>query len=197
MRRFSLQTFFLAIMLIAALLALGTVQYRYWKLESEVVLLRKEVGHLGPIDPNRINIIQVPTPNEPLVWKWRIYVPAGMRFDAGITFNDIPPHGVPNAPFSALAMESNENGILLTAAITPDTPNGNNITLSIGTGCMIGNRTNLPLADWFAESSESEIVGTGGPETFSFDQTITLIRYRLCDPKTGVTPTGDARGFMI
>lgn len=200
MRRFSLQTFLLVVMLCAALLALGLVQFRYRKLETEVVRLRKEVGHLGTIDPDRINIIQVPTPAEPLVWKWRIYVPPGTKCDRYIQFNGIPENGIPDFTggcSSTVQFASTEEGELITVAAVAGPDGRYSIHFTGGdSGGICGGQ---PI-EVFTGNGSTMTLGGDGVLTLDCDKPIVLIKRRLMEP-TGPgsysTPKGDARGFMI
>ena len=200
MRRFSLKTFLLLVMLCGALLALDLVQFRYRKLETEVVRLRKEVGHLGPIDPNRFNIVQVPTPTEPLVWKWRIRAPLGKRCEWFIQFNGIPEEGLPDFDLgcsSRAQFASTEDGELLTVALV-ENPDGR-YAISF-TGTELSARCGGQPLEILDGPGETNTAGAEGTQSFKADEPIVLIRRRVMEP-TGVNsfslPQGEARGFMI
>lgn len=198
MRSFSLKTFLAAVVFLALLLAYGTLQYRYWKLEAEVLQLRLEGGHLVPIDKRRVNVIQVPS-SDPNLLRWRIYAPPGTEFDYRYGINGIPEEGLSYAlALGGFEIESTENGILFTFEVTPSNEGGHDLVFMLGNHEFLRAGTDKPLSEWFDGGSyTSQTAGNSGAEAFDFDQPIVLVRRRMTDPKTRMTPKGDARGFMI
>lgn len=144
MRSFSLKSFIAGIAFLALLLAFGTLQYRYWKLEAEVVDLRMEGGHLVPSDLGRVNVIQVPT-SDPNTLKWRIYAPPGTEFHHGVRVNNIPKDGVPKPEVSGgFSMESVEHGVLCTLEVSEEGDESSYMAFRIGTAHSLGGPENPP-----------------------------------------------------
>lgn len=77
--RFSLTT----LVLLTTITALAITVFLQWRevgpLRDEVRRLRDEVGEISLGDRDKIHAIRVHTP-EPLVWKWRVWLPAGRRY---------------------------------------------------------------------------------------------------------------------
>ena len=65
------------------------------KLRAENRRLRNEVGELSINDPAKFYAMAVPM-DEPFTWKWRVWIPAGRRFDLNYTSENIPSAGFPN-----------------------------------------------------------------------------------------------------
>lgn len=86
----------LSFLLMVAILAIGL---QYWltrqKLATankELAKLHSEVGHLEISDPNKIQIVQIPTQNAGR-WRWRIRVPNGKDVQLFATRGMIPAQG--------------------------------------------------------------------------------------------------------
>ncbi len=63
-------------------------------MRSELHALRDETGRLSIEDPTKLYAMGVRT-NEPLHWKWRIWVPEGAKVFLGAEWGEIPATGVP------------------------------------------------------------------------------------------------------
>ncbi len=197
MRSFSLKTFLVAIIVLALLLAYGTLQCRYWKLEAEVLQLRIEGGHLVPVDKRRVNVIEVPS-SDPMLFQWRIYAPPGTVFDYGLAINDIPERGLPKrySGGEGLVIKPIESGVLFTFEIIPEDDGGHDLVLGLGSLYIERTSMQLPLGEWFRGSHSSYTTGSEGAQAFEYDDPIILYRRRMYD-SWNVPPQGDARGFMI
>lgn len=64
---------------IAAIAANVVTTQRLRKVTAERDRLRQELGALSIDNPSQIAVIRVPG-DEPLTWRYRVYVPAGMRY---------------------------------------------------------------------------------------------------------------------
>lgn len=197
MRSFSLKTFLVAIIVLALLLAYGTLQYKYWKLEAEVVRLRLQTGRLFPINKNLVNVVNIPIPQQNL-FRWRIYVPPHTRFDGGIQFNDIPAHGVPDVEmFSDLEIESVDGGVLLTAVMTRASVGENEISLRIGDRFVMSNNTDISPDEWLYRPDATIMAGSSRTEVFEYGEPIILIHHKVSNPKANTIPDDKSIGFMI
>jgi hypothetical protein len=99
--RFSL----LSALLLMTVAGLAIIVVRLWRevgpLRAEVAQLRNETGRLSVGDPTRVHAIEVRT-REPLLWKWRVWVPEGQKnVLARYYFGKIPSSGIPAASGSA------------------------------------------------------------------------------------------------
>jgi len=85
-------------LLLMTILGMAIVIGRLWRevvpLRSEVQLLRSETGRLSIDDPTKIHAIEVHT-NDPMMWKWRVWVPEEMRVKALVNWGTVPHEGVP------------------------------------------------------------------------------------------------------
>lgn len=198
MRSFSLKSFLVAIVILALLLAYGTLQFRYWKLGAEVLQLRLEGGHLVPVDKRRVNVIQVPS-SDPHLFRWRVHAPPGTLFDYGFRINNIPEEGIPSPLMggNGRVVDSIESGVLISLVITPKDDGGHNLLLGFGTDQYHRTSTQIPLDEWFEGNHLRDTAGTGGAEAFDYDQPIILTRRRLADPITGIISAGESRGFIF
>jgi hypothetical protein len=121
-------------------------------------LLRHETGRLSVDDPTKIHAIEVRT-SEPLLWKWRVWVPQGHDVLVRSHWGSIPSTGVPTASAS-LHLKPGENWVTLLAH---PNPNGNSWSarLEEGSGSSVG--TSIPEPDrwwqWPTTSSTSTGVG--------------------------------------
>jgi hypothetical protein len=94
--RFSLLTSFLLL----TIAGMAIVVVRLWRevspLRAEVWQLRDETGRLSIDDPTRIHAIEVRT-SEPLLWKFRVWVPEGEKAIVRSRWGGVPRVGVPEA----------------------------------------------------------------------------------------------------
>ena len=109
----------LAALLLMTIFGMAIVVVRLWRevgpLRAEIVQLRNETGRLSIDDPTRIHAIEVRT-SEPLLWKWRVWVPQGQTVLARYHFGSMPSSGVPPASGS-LHLKPGENWVTLRAHV--------------------------------------------------------------------------------
>jgi hypothetical protein len=87
-----------ALLLMAILaMAIGFVEMRIEvvRMRAELRSLRDETGRLTVEDPQKMYAIGVRT-NDPLLWKWRIWVPEGATVFIGTKWGDVPAAGIPS-----------------------------------------------------------------------------------------------------
>ena len=73
---------------------MGMQTYKLHRAEAELRQLRNEVGYLSVDDRSKVHVIAVDM-NEPDTWRWRIFLPQGVRYSWCLGFGDIPGKGVP------------------------------------------------------------------------------------------------------
>jgi hypothetical protein len=88
----------LTALLLMTILGMALAIVQLWRelvpLRAELRQLRDETGRLSISDPQKMHAIGVRT-NEPLLWKWRIWVPEGAKVFLGAKWGDVPATGVP------------------------------------------------------------------------------------------------------
>ncbi len=88
----------LTALLLMTILGMAIVVAKLWRgtthMRSELHALRDETGRLSIDDPTKLNAMGIRT-NDPLLWKWRIWVPEGSKVFLGAAWGEIPATGVP------------------------------------------------------------------------------------------------------
>jgi hypothetical protein len=116
--RFSLRTALALIALIAIGLALW-LSYKQNRqnelLRAENIRLRNEVGEIlvEPGDENKLHAVSIPTA-ESMLWKWRIFVPAGRTFWLYAAADELAAGGDPPKNFAKGTLFSGEQTVQLT-----------------------------------------------------------------------------------
>ncbi|MCO6044501.1 hypothetical protein NG895_11350 [Aeoliella sp. ICT_H6.2] len=88
--RFSLRTLLLATVFLAMALAIVVLSWELIPLRAEVQRLRDEAGYLTIEDPTKLHAIRLES-ESPLVWRWKVWVPAGPgKVWMGAKVGDIP-----------------------------------------------------------------------------------------------------------
>src|SRR4051794_22261247 len=100
MRRLRPRLSLLTALLLITIAGMALVVARLWRevgpLRAELCQLRNEVGRLSIDDPTKIHAIEVRT-NEPLFWKWRVWVPEGTRATVSAQWGRVPAIGLPTS----------------------------------------------------------------------------------------------------
>jgi hypothetical protein len=92
--RISLLTAFLLTTIVGLAMALFQLWREVGPLRAEVRQIRNEVGRLSIEDTTKIHAIQVRT-NEPLFWKWRVWVPDHVAANLFAQWGNVPRAGLP------------------------------------------------------------------------------------------------------
>jgi hypothetical protein len=107
----------LTALLLMAILGMAIVIARLWRevapLRVEVRQLRDETGRLSIDDATKLHAVEVRT-GEPLLWKWRVWVPEGRTALVRTRWGKIPSMEVPAASGS-LHLKPGEHWITLRA----------------------------------------------------------------------------------
>jgi hypothetical protein len=100
MPRFRPRISLLTALLLTTIIGMAIVLVQLWRevgpLRGEVQMLRNETGRLSIEDLGSIHAIEVRT-NDPMMWKWRVWIPKGMNVNAMVNWGTVPHEGVPNA----------------------------------------------------------------------------------------------------
>jgi hypothetical protein len=192
--RFSLLT----ILLVMALVACGITIWQLWRevgpLRVEVRTLRGEVGRLSIDDPTKLHAIQVRQTDE-LVWKWRLWIPAGHSYVLHTVGGKVPHEGFP--PNSNTLTISHTGETWVEYRIAKNANDGH----WWGMVAMPGVRTNgseQPWVDWRPRVGSGECVGET-TETCEPDKAFLLGRYYYSQSAARGSQTIEdpASGFMI
>jgi hypothetical protein len=127
-------------------------------LRAEISQLRNETGRLSVDEPAKIHAIEVRT-SEPLLWKWRVWVPEGQNVLARHHWGKIPSSGVPPASGS-VHLKPGENWVTLWAHSSPSEKSWS-ARLECGSGSYVG--TSIPEPDrwWLWPTTSSRTSGVG------------------------------------
>lgn len=200
MKRFSLVTLLLVFTLIATSLSVLVLSQRIRRAKSELLALRNEVGYLGPVDADKINLVAVPT-IEPTTWKWRVYVPTGTLLDVCMNTCSIPADGIPEANVSVTNVDFHtpEWGLLLMGKVTR-TANGNVVAVLSWDGGSATTDSTEHQTNWASGNCVTQQLGKDDPVALGVSEPVVLLRRRMMVPDSATsesTPRGPAKGLMI
>lgn len=115
--RISILTALLLMTIFGMALAIVQLWCELVPLRAEVHQLRNETGRLSIDDKNKIQAIEVRT-NEALVWKWRVWIPAGKPVYVQFRWSDVPRVGVPS-PNTMSQLQPGERWVIVRAQRDP------------------------------------------------------------------------------
>lgn len=111
------------LLVIAFVCLAGPLIYQSLRLrdaEVELSKLRDETGRMTVKDRSKVHVMYVGGSNEPMTWKWRLFIPKGVRYGWNIAHGDIPAIGLPKnqkvAVWNAQGEESDRE-VLVTASL--------------------------------------------------------------------------------
>jgi hypothetical protein len=166
-------------------------------LRAELVKLHNETGRLSVDDPTKIHAIEVRT-SEPLMWKWRVWVPEGPTVLARYRWGSNPSSGTPPASAS-LQLKPGENWVTLRAH--DKRPNSWSARLETATD-YVGTSIREPDRWWQWPTSSSTDSGIGFTTAVvaEGDSTFVLKHYRVSPNRNRgqpLRPTDPTSGFII
>ena len=189
--QFSLRHLLILTVFVGLIISHLMTSLRLREADQEIAKLRAETARLGEIDPEKVNIVSVPS-LDPLVWKWRIFLPRGASFRIRQAFEDIPVTGLPpssGAYVSAWSPETPEEGILVTVQMARNVKGDFDLWFEEGrgastmdTGLRVASTLGTVDGETFEEwrSKAPSTIREGGGETVVIDpsETIVLLRSR-------------------
>jgi hypothetical protein len=101
--KYSLRTLLLIVVIVCLAIPLVLQSFKLRRVEAELRRLRIETGQLTVDDPTKVHVVAVET-DEPNTWRWRMFLPKGVRYTWCLGYGDIPAQGVPQPK-----MESSSN----------------------------------------------------------------------------------------
>lgn len=207
--RFSLLAFLLAVTVVCLAVALWNTSTRLNSAESELRKLRNEAGYLTIDDRSKLHAVAIDT-GEPNTWRWRMFVPKGVRYEWNIACEDIPMHSPPARPAaSAVSNEpywDTETEVLVTARLrkADEETWTLSVTSKVGdSNDQLGGTTlRIPREkiEWMGNtpSVDGQVLGARGTAVRDPDGPIILLqkRGRVIDPPDGNYDV-PLPGFMV
>jgi hypothetical protein len=177
--------------------------------EIELSKLRDETGRLTITDRNKIHVLAVASA-EPGSWRWRIFMPKGLRYGWSLAAGDIPGKGLPKSKtdsFWNAQGEDQDREVLVTATLMR-MENGDwrlSVSSRIGESDQQMGGGNISFADEIWKSAHSgcevrEVLGSKAVKLIDPGEPIVLFVQRGCGtpPDGGQGPTEDATpGYAI
>ncbi|HEX2473647.1 MAG TPA: hypothetical protein VHK01_02810, partial [Lacipirellulaceae bacterium] len=208
--RFSLRTLLLLVVIVCIAIPLGMQSYKLHRAETELRQLRNEVGYLSVDDRSKVHVIAVDM-NEPNSWRWRIFLPQGVRYSWCLGFGDIPAKGVPQPKLKHTSNEpySDEDVEVVVTARLRQLEDGD---WSLSVSSMIGDqlyqmggaRVTIPSEEMRRIQQVSvydgHTRGTRGTEAINPNEPIVLLQKRVCEkqPDGSYQPWANPMpGYMI
>jgi hypothetical protein len=192
----------LTALLLMTILGMAIVLARLWHevgpLRVEVRQLRNETGRLSIEDATKVHAIEVRT-GEPLLWKWRVWVPEGRTIVARTHWGQIPSSGVPKADGS-VHLHSGENWITLRAHPSASGSTWSAQLESEGNGVGMSIQEADRWWQWPTTSSTADGVSFTTRVAGEPDSAFILKRHRVSsssNPSKLLDPTIQTSGFII
>ena len=199
MRRTSLRSLFLILLVAALIVSNGVLTVRLFRFRREVEQLRRETGHLVVVDKGRVNLIAIPS-HQQNVWRWRIYAPSGTRFDVGIKIGDIPRRGAAidtEASFIGFTLPPSEGGTLVTLSASKSIKHGYAVAVRYSGGAAV-HFTDKPPEEWLQGTGSSHTAGTHGLQLAEFDEPLILRRFAKDSTTSGIGPgQSSVPGYLV
>ena len=194
-RRFRPQMSLLTFLLLAALFCLGVSHWNNSRQLSTILpelrQLRDEQGQLSIEDESKFHAVALDS--EPNTWRWRLFIPKGVRYKWNIACEDIPQNSPPTRPgVSTVSNEpywENDNEVLVTARLR-EGENGNwtlSVTSKIGDSDNQMGNTALKIPaekiEWMTNvgSTDGRIIGSRGTVARDPLAPIILLQRRPCE----------------
>lgn len=189
----------LSFLLLITIFAIGL---QHWltvqKLETannELAKLHNEVGHLDVTDPNKIQIVQIPT-QEPYRWRWRIRIPDGMDVDLFAARGLIPAQGFSidlDRSHEMLLGNAHFREFVLDIQIWEDTGGNSGLLFSYNNSSESTMKMTKPLPSMFGSGKwEETVTGIGKTEEQELVGRFSILRLRHSPNDLGL-----AEGFLF
>ena len=205
----------MAFLLLAAVICIGISHWmtslELSSAQKELRVLRDEQGLLSVDDESKFHAIAVQTA-EPNTWRWRLFVPKGVRYQWNIACDKIPSNSPPSK--AGVVGISNEpywetsNTVLVTAKLHP--AQGGNWKLSVISKIgdskkqMHGASLTIPSdkIEWLTtvSSTDGRVIGSNGTKVLDPEGPIILLQRRPCEkqPDGSFLPSKNPMpGFMV
>jgi hypothetical protein len=208
--RFSLRTLLLVVVIICIAMPMAIQTIKLYRAQAELRQLRNEVGYLSVNDRSKVHVIAVDM-NEPHTWRWRIFLPQGVRYSFCLGYGDIPPKGVPEPKLKHTSNEpySDEDAeVLVTAKLRPLDDGNWSLSVSSAIGDrpyqMGGGKVTIPgkqMRDIQKVSIyDAHTLGARGAKTLDPRGPVVLLQQRIRERRpdgTYQSSAGPMPGYMI
>jgi hypothetical protein len=208
--KFSLRTMLLVIAILCLAIPLILQSSKLNRAQVELRQLRDQLGYLTIDDRSKVHIIAVDV-DEPNTWRWRMFLPRGVRYTWCLGYGDIPAQGVPKSKMDGISNESyseTDSEVVITAKLRQ--MDNRDWTLSVSSSIqgsqaqMGGASTIIPDKEmrWTREvpGREGHVLGSGGTETLDPKGPIVLLQWRSVEKRPDGTYGPSAKpmpGYMI
>src|SRR5688500_18999793 len=102
--KFSLRTLLLIVVIVCLAIPLVLQSFELRRVEAELKQLRNATGQLTVDDPTKVHVIAVEM-DEPNTWRWKMFLPKGVRYTWCLGYGDIPAQGVPRPKMESTSNE--------------------------------------------------------------------------------------------
>jgi hypothetical protein len=194
----------LTALLLMTIAGMAIVIMQLWRevgpLRAETQQLRNETGRLSIEDPRKIHAIEVRT-NDTMMWKWRVWIPAGMKVNAMANWGTVPHEGVPNAQ-CGVELDPGERWVTL--RVTRNSIDGDWIARIETSGSGSGVKIDEKDYWWQGPPRAMAAPGVGyqTAKTDNLQQPFVLNRYHVGSPSVTnssdlLSPGPPTSGFII
>jgi hypothetical protein len=184
--QFTLRSLMLFVLFVAFFLTNILMYQRMSRAEQELVKLRKIAGNYKIEDENLLYAIAIET-NEPLSWRWRVYLPAGHKFTWHYYAGDIPADNtIPKSggSFGSGASRSKPEEAVVYLNLRKNLDNQWALNLlqesknsKISTSHLVTDDIVEQIRK--AQGSDWECIGNGKDESRKLDGLIVFLKYRI------------------
>jgi hypothetical protein len=208
--KFSLRTLLLSVVIVCLAIPLVLQSFKLRSAEAELRQLRNETGRLTIGDPKKVHVIAVDM-DEPNTWRWKMFLPKGVRYSWCLGYGRILGQGVPSPMIKSTSAEpySESDAEVVIDARLRQMDDGHwllSVSSRIGDrkDQMKGARASIPDEDmrWTREVwvREGTVLGSRGTEVLDPSGPIILLRSRAREKRSDGTfqpLTDPMSGYMI
>ncbi|HVX11520.1 MAG TPA: hypothetical protein VHC22_10085 [Pirellulales bacterium] len=197
--QFSLGRLLLAI---GVLMLLGSHIFTSWKLKQareDVDRMATELGRLTIREPDRLNVVAVPTYDD-LTWRWRAHVPEARKYYLDWATAEIPEIGVPLHPHKGIRFSLPAGEFMLTVAARRDRVGEWKLTVAEQHHSSVSTPIPEDHAGWLVDNPGyimTSQAGTDGTESATDGEHLVLLRVTCGTTATPNTPPASSSGLMV
>ena len=178
MRSYSLRTLLCSVTIFALLCGLALSVYRNRSDQAELDVLRAEAGSLNVDDPQMVHVRYVAT-NDKYSWKWRLYVPANTKIEAGVELDSkFREDGEPKGGISRV-VSSDPNGVVISVSVSPTIDDISTVSLWLGNEILGNYSTNLDPIEWLPLDGNRYIAAEASTQQFERGVPIRLLTRKI------------------
>jgi hypothetical protein len=209
--QFSIRSMLLFTLIVALVITSVHMYRRMSEVEQELVKLRTLAGYMKIEDETLFQALALQC-EEPLTWKWRVFMPKGSKYSWHLNSGDFPESGVLNGGVSSVEQTPRPAGVesIITVSIRKDPePKNKRWDFVLSSRSTEGDKkesmtTSIPdvVMDKILQSgcSETYSVGDLKPETSKRGELIILLKRRIGEqssPNSWTTSSKPQPGFAV